>query len=178
MRIFNRLMSLLVGLALIGGGGFLAFEVILAAVGNQFILIPGSSFLHQLQHTSWSGTIPFIVVAAIAAGGVVLFLVEARPWRRRLIELPVSQRYARWWVSRRSVEARSARILVAAEPVKRARLALRPHPHRRWRLTVKTVAAPQLREEIETITRESLAPIGVPANTKVRVRVSRPRRVV
>jgi hypothetical protein len=176
VRAFNRLLGLVVGLALVGGGGFCVVEVILAAIGHRFVVIPGRSWLASLRTTSWSTTTVLVVVAAIAAVGLVLFGAETRRWHRWRLELPTSARGARWWVSSRSLEAHVRRRVLAETLASRARLHLVPR-RRRWKAKLKAVAPTSVRAEIEASVRKALDGVGAPPRSKVKVKISPPRKL-
>lgn len=176
MRAFNRLLGLVVGLALVGAGGFCVLEVVLAAIGDNFVVIPGRSWLEALRTTPWSATTVLVVVAAVAGIGVVLFLAEVRRWHRSRLELPTGGQGARWWVSSRSVEAHVRRRVVAETLASRARLRLVAR-RRRWKAKLEAVAPTSTRAEIEASTRRALEGVGAPADTRVRIKISAPRKL-
>ncbi|MGH9129368.1 MAG: hypothetical protein ACRDY2_10515 [Acidimicrobiales bacterium] len=135
MRGLNRLLALLLALALVGAGGFMALETVLAAAGQRFVVIPGRSWLRVLLHTPWPATTVVVVMALIAGAGLVILLAEARRWPRWRMPVVVSGAPGRWWVTRRSVERHLSRRLREATPALRPRLTLTPREHH-WRIKV------------------------------------------
>lgn len=176
MRALNRLGAVLAGLALIGTGGFIALETILAATGQPFVVIPVGRWLRVLRHTPWSATTVIVVMAAISAAGLLLVLAEGRRWR--LAQVPLSMNYegTAWWVTRRSLEAHLSRQLQAGTAAlgPRSRIEARTH---HWRIKVvtrtpDTASASVVCEQIESEAGQILARLGVsdPIRIKVRIR--------
>lgn len=143
MRAFNRVLGLLLGLALAGAGGFMALETILAATGEPFVVIPGGSWLATLRHTQWSATTVIVVMALIAAAGLLLLLAELHRPRRWRVRVAAPGGSGDWWLQRRSVEGHVARVLSTEAEVPRARLHLTPLK-RRWRVQVAAGMPPGL----------------------------------
>ncbi len=192
MRVTNRLLGILVGLALAAAGGFMAFETILAAAGQPFLVIPGRQWLTVLRHTKWSAATVIVVMAVIAAVGVVLLIAEARRWRRWRAPIAAARGTAAiaaangtttWWVTRRSVEAHLARQLRASTDALRPRFRLNPRD-RQWRIRVLAgmpVLADQdaraaMAGQIEEIATQVLARLGAPGSSRIKVRLRRQRR--
>lgn len=87
MRPLNRLVGFLLGLALAGAGGITVAEVILAAVGHSFVVIPADRWLHTLRTTEWSSEMATIGSAVAAALGLILLVTEFWPRRPRRVRL-------------------------------------------------------------------------------------------
>lgn len=176
MRAVNRLLGLVLGLALLGAGGICAFEVVLAAVGHPFLLVPGREWTRALRTTSWDAATAVLVVACVAAAGAILFAYEAWPRRPRLVACEASEGPGRWWLLRRSVERHVRRRLLAELPAPKAgaRVARR---RGRWRVRVRTAASPETPGDIEDRARRALERVGAGGAVAVRVKVARPRRV-
>ncbi len=87
VRPLNRLLGLLLGLALAGSGGFTVVEVILAAFKHPFVVVPADRWLHTLRTTGWSSEMATIGSAVAAALGLVLLVTEIRPRRPRRVRL-------------------------------------------------------------------------------------------
>lgn len=203
MRLFNRLFGLLLGLALAGAGGIAVVEVILAAIGDHFVLFPADHWLNALRSTQWH-SVPATVGSAVAAGvGLVLLIAEIRPWRPRRIRLSVpgaggAETQAGgggrgseapgldepdlddpgpydmdWWLLRRSVETHVRRTTLAATPADRARIRVSAR-RRRWRARVRVNAPAEARADVEEAVRASLERLGAPPGG-LRVKVRRLR---
>ncbi len=164
------------GLALVGAGGFCALEVVLAAFGHAFLVLPASAYLRALRTTPWSATPTRAIVAAVAAAGLLLFVAEAWPRRPRLVRIPASDGAGQWWLRRTSIESHLRRHVVGVTPAQRARVRLGVRKQR-WQARIRTVAPLHLRPEIEEVARQGLVRLGAPEATTIRVRVARSRRV-
>lgn len=88
MRTLNRLLGLALGLALAGAGGIAVAEVILAAVGHPFVLVPASRYLHALRTTQWSSRPA--TVASLVAAVLGLVLLAGEVWRRPPRRVPLT----------------------------------------------------------------------------------------
>jgi hypothetical protein len=176
LRGFNRLLGVAMGLALVGAGGFCAFEVVLAAFGHSFLVLPAGAYLRALRTTRWSALPSRAIVAAVAAAGLLLFVAEAWPRRPRLLPFPASDGAGRWWVLRTSMERHLRRRVVESTPAQRARVRLRVR-RQRWQARVKTVASLELRPEIAEVAHQGLSRLGAPEATTIKVKVTRPKRV-
>jgi hypothetical protein len=183
VRATNRLFALLVGLALAGAGGFIALETILAAAGQPFVVIPGRRWLGVLRHTKWSAATVIVVLAVVAAVGLVLLAAEARRWPRWRAPIAAVGGTTTWWVTRRSVEAHLARQLRASTEALRPRPRLIPRDHR-WQIRVRAgMPAPAdedaraaMAGQIEEIAGQVMARLGAPESSRVKVRLRRARR--
>lgn len=196
MRVLNRLMGLILGLALFGAGGFMALETILAATGNRFVVIPGKNWLRVLRHTPWSANTVVVVLALVAAGGFVLAAAELRRWRRPRTPVTIPGAVGDWSLVRRSVEAHLARRVRSETPAERPRLKI-TLAGQRWRVRVVArepapiahdplpgpggdpigAKRPALAASVEQVARQALARLGAPESSRVRVRVLPARKV-
>jgi hypothetical protein len=181
MRVFNRLLTLLLALALIAAGLW-ALAISLAhalSIGWRpgwlhFFdqsLHQGLQILSSLQLADWR-------VLAAAAGlvilGLVLLLLELRPWSPLIVFLDENET-ARWWLHRATFEGVLRSLVVKETTATGARARLRGQ--RRWRLRVDANASPQLRAEIEQLVHSSLERLGRAGDSSIRVRIHRARRV-
>jgi hypothetical protein len=159
MRALNRLLSLLLGLALAVAGVIVVIEVILAAAGESFVALPANRWLGWLKATSWSTASVMAILAPMTLVGLMLLLAELRPWRSRQIRAPVGGR-GEWWLLRGSTEAYLRRDLQSKTVANRVRpkLSTRGGP---WRVQLKVDASEAAGPEIEHRTREALQELGV-----------------
>lgn len=81
MRIFDRVLSAVLGLALLVGGLVTAIEIVLAGLGRSPWLLPHDRWAEMARTTAWSDTDVRPIAAGLIAAGVVLLVVEAA--RRR-----------------------------------------------------------------------------------------------
>jgi hypothetical protein len=181
VRVFNRLLALLLALLLIGAGLW-ALAISLAhalSIGWR----PGwlhffDQSLHQgLQILSTLQLADGRVLAAAAGLGILgllLLLLELRPWPPQIVFLEEDET-ARWWLHRATVEGVLRSLVVKETTATGARARLRGR--RRWRLRVDANASPQLRGEIEQLGRASLERLGRAGDSAIQVRIHRARRV-
>jgi hypothetical protein len=181
LRVFNRLLALLLALLLIGTGLW-ALAISLAhalSLGWR----PGwlhvfDQSLHQALRTLSSLQLADGRVLAAAAGlailGLLLLLLELRPWPPLIVFLDEDET-ARWWLHRATFEGVLRSLVVKETTATGARAQLRGQ--RRWRLRVDANASPQLRAEIEQLVRASLERLGRAGDSTIRVRIGRARRV-
>ncbi|HTE69402.1 MAG TPA: alkaline shock response membrane anchor protein AmaP, partial [Actinomycetes bacterium] len=95
MRAFNRVLSLLLGLALLAGGLLVAAEVAAALLDRGQLVIPARRWADALRATTFADA--RVVFAVVAAVGLVLFVAEARRWPKRRIPLADDQQRS-WWL--------------------------------------------------------------------------------
>jgi hypothetical protein len=184
LRVFNRLLALLLALLLIAGGLW-ALAITLAralSIGWR----PGwlhffDQSLHQDLQTLSTLQLANGRVLAAAAGlailGLLLLLLELRPWPPLIVFLDEDET-ARWWLHRAAFEGMLRSLVVKETTATGARAQLRAQlrGQRRWRLRVDANASPQLRAEIEQLVRASLERLGRAGDSTIRVRIGRARR--
>jgi hypothetical protein len=173
MSALNRLLSLLLGVALAVAGVIVVIEVILAAAGESFVLLPANRWLGWLKATSWSAASVMAILAAMTLVGLLLLLAELRPCRSRRIRAPMVGR-GEWWLLRGSAEAYLRRDLESKTVANRVRptLSTRGGP---WRVRLKVDARESATPEIEQRTHEALRELGV-EQTALRVKARGTRR--
>jgi hypothetical protein len=175
VRAFNRVLSLLLGLALIAGGLLMVVEVVTAFVGDTPWPIRVDRWAATLRQQTFADTLPRVVFLAAAAVGLVLLVAEARPWPKRSLAL-TSDDQRSWWLHRRSAERQVARAVRSGTSATAAKVRLRPRG-RTWRLRVGVTASPEARPDIEERARAAVQRLGGPQDAPVRVRIAKARRV-
>lgn len=177
MRAGNRLLAVLVGVALMAAGLLAIIEVVLAALGQPFVLVPGTSWLRVLRTTSWSDRTPMIVLGITTAVGAVLVGVELRRWPPRRVAVSLDEDPEQWWITRRSLERHLARRVQRTVAADRATCRIR-RARRHWRLRVALKAAPSITaDDARAPIRARLDELHVPGDANIRVRISAARRV-
>ena len=89
MRAFNRVLSLLLGLALLVGGLLVAAEVAAALLDRGELVIPARRWADELRATTFADA--RVVFGVVAAVGLVLFVAEARRWPKQRVPLSDDQ---------------------------------------------------------------------------------------
>lgn len=175
MQIFNRLAVFALGVILAGAGFIAAVEAVWTGLGYRFLWFPGQAWLHSLRTSAWSDQ-TVMVGAAIAAGvGLLLLVVELRPWPKRLAPSSIQERDT-WLIQRHSAEQylrRAVQREVPRSPIK-ADLTI---GRRRWNLRLRVRAAASTKPELVAVGQQELEKLGAPEGSKVTVRTSRAPRV-
>ncbi|MCU1607722.1 MAG: hypothetical protein JWP46_4187 [Modestobacter sp.] len=93
MRTFDRILSLILGLAGLAFGILVIAEVIAAVLGRPVLALPYSSAARFLRGHPWSAG-PVITIAAVLLGvGLLLLIAELKPRRRtHLVLRPLDPR--------------------------------------------------------------------------------------
>ena len=174
MRVFNRLLLLVLGVALVAAGVLVVVEAVYAWTGSGPVGAFVPQWLATFKTTPWSAPIVIAISAAVAAAGLVLVLVEVRPQRKRLAVFATDS--GDWLLLRRSTEGHLQRRLTARVPTDVVKVRLTPRSQR-WRLKVRARAASTTRPVLQSAAREELGRLHAPASSTVAVTTSGPRRV-
>lgn len=181
MRIFNRLLTLLLALALIVAG----LWALAISIANAFSIGWRPGWLHVFDQSLHQGLQTLFTLqlgdrrlvaaeAVLVVVGLVLLLLELRPWPPLIVFLDEDET-ARWWLHRATFERVLRSLVVGETTATGARARLRGR--RTWRLRVDANASPQLRPEIEQLARSSLERWGRADDSTIQVRIRRARRV-
>lgn len=87
MRLTNRLLALLLGLALGGAGGLAVAELVAGLTGRAPLLVPRGTWHQRLSALEWSDPALTGAAAGLVVLGLVLLLAQVVP--RRPLELPL-----------------------------------------------------------------------------------------
>ena len=173
MRAFNRVLSLLLGLALLAGGLLVAAEVAAALLDRGELVIPARRWADALRATTFADA--RVVFAVVAAVGLVLFVAEARRWPKQRVPLADDQQRS-WWLLRRSLEQHLGRAVTTGTGATGARARVRPQ-RRRLRVRLDADVAPTARPAVEQRAAQVLDQLIGPDRSQVRVRIRRLERV-
>lgn len=106
MKAFDRLASLVVGLAVAAAAAIAGIEAVLLVAGQPALIVPRASWDRYLAGATWASTwieIPAIVALAVGAVIAVAQLIPRRPLRLAARSSPGRD----VWVSRRGLAART-----------------------------------------------------------------------
>jgi hypothetical protein len=173
MRAFNRVLSLLLGLALLAGGLLVAAEVAAALLDRGELVIPARRWADALRATTFADA--RVVFAVVAAVGLVLFVAEARRWPKQRVPLADDQQRS-WWLLRRSLEQHLGRAVTTGTGATGARARVRPQ-RRRLRVRLDADVAPTARPAVEQRAAQVLDQLIGPDRSRIRVRIRRRERV-
>jgi hypothetical protein len=173
IRVFNRLVLLIVGLGLTAGGLLVIIEAVWAWSGSGFVWIPGHHWLSSFETTAWSKPVVIGVSVTVAVVGAGLLVAQVVPQRGRVAPFR-TDRAGEWQLLRRSTEAHLQRRLAVDVPTTpvRARLKIL---RRSWTLSVRARAATSSRPALEAAARAELAGLHAPGDSRVRVVTTRVR---
>ena len=175
MRIFNRLAVFALGVILAGVGFIVAVEAVWTGLGYRFLWFPGRTWLHSLRTSAWSDRTVMVGAAIAAAVGLILLVVELRPWPPRLARSSIQEQDT-WLIQRHSAEQylrRAVQQEVPRSPIK-ADLAI---GRRRWNLRLRVRAAASTKPDLVAAGQQELEKLGAPEGSKVTVRTTRAPRV-
>lgn len=110
MILVNRLLSLLLGLALAAAGVIVVGEVILGLLGQNPWLVDRSALDVQLPTLTWEDLPVLPVSIALLVLGVVLVLLQLKPRRPASLPLVMSNEHRRSRIERRGLEGRLASV--------------------------------------------------------------------
>lgn len=178
MRAVDRVLSVLVAVALVALGIIVPIEVVYALVGGEGSLVfPYPSIAEFLRETPWSSGVVVAISAAVAMLGLLLVLAEL--WRRRpgLFTVATDSDTVVAGMSRRSLERTLTQATVGIAGVTAASAAVR-----RRRGVVNAVTPlrdpgdlpVRVQERVDTVM-ESLSLVrSVPVRVRLRHRRDRP----
>jgi hypothetical protein len=170
IRVFNRVVLVVVGMALAAGGLLVIIEGVWTWTGNGFVWIPGNEWLTSFKTTQWSEPLVIAISVAVGALGAALLAAEVLPQRRRVAPFRTDQA-GEWLLLRRSAEAHLQRRIAAEVPTSPIKARLKPKG-KGWTLTVRARAAASSRPVLEAAGQAELATLHAPPASRVRVRLS------
>lgn len=173
MRIADRVLSLLLGLALAAAGVLTLVNIVLAERGMSWWPHALWTWARRLGTTPRSDMSVRVTAAVVLAAGILLLVSQLRPWAPA--ELPVAAGDGTWKIRRRSAEhhlASSAEAIPGANATgARVRTA-----KERWNAVVTVDAQSDQQGQIEDAVRAAMTAIGAPEGSTSRVRLQRRRR--
>lgn len=172
MRGLNRVASGLLGLVLILVGLFVVLVMALLAAGSSPRWLPLDHTYATLMRTTVANHT--VLITSIVAGvvGLLVLLLELRPWKPDRL-LAGRADATPWWLSRRSVERRTATMAGSVAGVSHAR-AKALGRSKRWHLRVRAEGLSDKREEVNRAVREELARLDVDDQTPVEIDLRQP----
>ena len=185
--LLNRLGAFLLGLALLGLGGFTIVECVAVGFFGRILWIPGRAWLRTLRTSPWSAKVVIAAAAAAALVGLIGLLLELAPRRRRTLPVQAPRRaegtgemgwlsHIRWEVDRRSLEGALTSSLTGRLPGARyvARIRGRGRP---LELLVAARAPRVSSDDVAAAAVEQLARLTGHERVDVSVRVRKPTRI-
>lgn len=173
MRTVNRLLTVLVSLALVAFGVVLAVEVVVALVGADPLLVNWRGAYRAGRRDSWDSAAVRLLASALTATGLLLLLAQLKP--RRISRLPVStdDRYTDAALTRAAVRSALRR---AAEEVDGISAATVKVGRRRATVVARTRASEPglgqlLAAEVRRATGDRLTALQLHRRLRLRTRV-------
>jgi hypothetical protein len=178
VRALNRLLSLLLGLALLVAGALGLVELAAFALHAGPVLVPVGRWLGTLRATTFEQREVLVGSGLAALAGLVLLLVEVWPRRPGRARLGGGRR-GTWWLERATAELAIQRAVLHGTRTFWAHARLRPGA-RRWQVAVDAGIPPAvrtaaLRPEVEGRARAALERLGAPPDSTLQVRIRRVR---
>ena len=169
-RLVNRVLVFLIGAVLLGGGVLVAIEAVSTWSNSGFLWIPGRQWLRSFETTAWSSTVVIAISAAVGGIGLVLFIAEAKPKRKRLLQYrSASDGPAALLLLRRPTEAHLARRVALQVPVSPVKARLAPRAGA-WNVSISAEAASTSRPLLESAVQGELDALGAPSKRRLRIR--------
>jgi hypothetical protein len=172
VRGFNRIASGVLGLVLILVGLFVVLVMALVAVGRSPRWLPLDHTYATLMRTTVASHAVLITSIVVGVVGLLLLLVELRPWKPDHV-LAGRADTTLWWLSRHSVERRTATMAQSVAGVSHVRAKVHGRPEQ-WHLRVRAEGLSGKREEVNRAVREELARLDVDERTPVETVLRKP----
>jgi hypothetical protein len=173
----NRIASAVLGLLLIVGGVVVIVEMALVASGRRPLVLPLDRWHRSLTGLRVRDDGLLWVSILVGIVGIVLLVAELRRWAPDRVSTSGGSG-APWWLSRRSVERRTATAAATVHGVRDARADVRGR-RGRWRLRVRAEAWPDQLQPVGEAVRAELDRLNAPPDTRIDLALRRPRgRVV
>jgi len=169
IRLFNRIVALVLGLALAAAGVVVIIEAVSTWTSSGFLVVPGTSWLKSFETTPWSAPIVIAISSGVAVVGILLLVFEVRPERKRVVPYQTDTA-GEWQLMRRSTETHLQRRLTAQVPTSPIKARLKPG--RKWSLAVKARSAASTRSVLETAGKSELHALHAPENSQVQVKTT------
>src|SRR5688572_20013997 len=131
MRVTNRILTALLGLGLFVLGLVVVVELVGIAVNRSPVLLPLESWYRSLTSTRVRDGSYLLAAILVGLAGLILLAMQLRPWPPDRVRTEAAAGKS-WWVSRRSVERRTATV-AHESGVHQARSRVRGSSDR-WRL--------------------------------------------
>lgn len=170
IRLVNRVITFVVGAALLAGGLLVVVEALWTWTNSGFVWIPGHQWLTSFETTAWSAPIVIAVSTGVTIIGLLLLVAQVRPQPKRVVPYQTSAGVD-WVLLRRSTEAHLSRRLATQVPVSPIKTRLKPKVHK-WVLTVTARAAQSTRPVLEEAAQSELAVLHAPSPSQVKVKTS------
>lgn len=172
MRVFNRVASLLLALALLAGGLLALVEAVLVGLDQPALLIDRDGWYQTLTDTRFADAGFVAVAIGVGLLGLLILVLQLRRWRPTRLAVPDA---AGWHIQRRSAERQLASAATGALGVDRASVRLR---ERRggWHPSVTAVGDRDAGPRVEAAVRAELTRLTGRSNG-VAVSVVQKRRV-
>ena len=154
MRVVNRLVSALLGIALVGAGAWLLVNVVLAAFDRPELWSAPQGLLDARLDDNRT----LLVSIGLGVLGVLILVAELIP--RRPARLPATVDRG-WFLRRRTVEQQIDQAATTEPSVTKARTAIRRR-RGKWRTTVTVTADPAAEQAVRDTTYNVLARMAAP----------------
>ncbi|MBE1490596.1 DUF6286 domain-containing protein [Plantactinospora soyae] len=170
MRLVNRLATLLLALALLGGGLLLIAEVVTVALNRPSLVVDRTGWYQTLTSVRLENAWVRTVIIGLGVLGLLILSGQLLRWKPD--RLP-SRLADGWHLQRRSVERHLAMAADGVPGVASTNARVR-RDGIGWRTRIRAVGADSSRSEVEKAIRRELARLGASADDHVGVEMVRP----
>lgn len=177
MTVVDRLLGLILGLALAWAGLLILIEAARAALGEQPWLVDVSAWNQALGDLAWNDPVLLLVLAGTVLLGLILLIMELKPRRPGHFVMQDQRDDRNTTVDRRGLEDRLRRRVVDDEDVVDANVRV---GRRRARVTASVppdTSPRSVRERLESKVRAALDELSLRARLRPAVKVQRTRGV-
>lgn len=175
MRTVNRLISIVLGLAVAAVGVLLAGEAIQLDRSKPSWVLPRHAWAHHLRFLQWDSSAIRLASIVLIVVGAVLFLLQLVPRQRVRFRLESKPGRARW-VSRRGVQRRLAVAVDRDAEVESVKARVRRHKAN-VRVSIAS-SSDNPRPRLEHALRSATDELGLTEPLRFRLRVKRGERRV
>lgn len=119
MRVANRVLAAVLGLALLVGGLVVAVEIVIAGFDRQPWVLPHDDWYRSARQRTWDSAPPRWIFIGLIAAGLALLLLQLA--RRRPAALPLTPGAVPADVGRRSLERSLAREAARVDGISAAK---------------------------------------------------------
>jgi hypothetical protein len=170
VRLANRLLATVAAVVLCGGGLLIVAEIVSSAMGSGRLVIPYTGWYHEARHNSFASDSARWLFIGLAAGGLVLVVLQVWHQRPATRALNASDDSLKLVVRRHSIERALQRAAQHVDGISHARVRLQ-----RRRVDVRARTGRRdprdLHERVEQALAQRLESLGLASTPSVRVRV-------
>ncbi|WP_422769649.1 hypothetical protein ACN28C_23285 [Plantactinospora sp. WMMC1484] len=172
MRLVNRFATLLLGVALLGGGLLLIAEVFAVALNREGLVADHTGWYQTLTSTRLNDAWVRSGFIAVGVLGLLVLVAQLARWKPQRLPTRLADG---WHLQRRSVERQLATAANGVTGVEGASARVRRDGDG-WRTRIRAVSEVPVGPEVESAVRRELERLGASPDDHVGVQIVRPSR--